>query len=96
MYMYMYTGIIVPYPIVHVLYWTLPTLSIVSTQNGVTPLMTASFHGHVDIVRMLIEAKAQVNTQEEVHVTCTCILLLSPENTLYNTSSYVIDNVYLE
>ena len=28
--------------------------------------MAASFHGHVDIVRMLIEAKAQVNTQEEV------------------------------
>ena len=33
--------------------------------------MTASFHGHVDIVRMLIEAKAQVNTQEEVHVCCS-------------------------
>ena len=28
--------------------------------------MTASIHGHVDIVRMLIEAKAQINTQEEV------------------------------
>ena len=28
--------------------------------------MGASFHGHVDIMRMLIEAKAQVNTQEEV------------------------------
>ena len=41
-------------------------LSIVSTQNGVTPLMAASFHGHVDIVRMLIEAKAQVNTQYKV------------------------------
>ena len=53
--------------------------------------MTASFHGHVDIVRMLTEAKAQVNTQEEVHV-YTCILLLPPESTLHNTSSYVIDN----
>ena len=29
--------------------------------------MAASFHGHVDIVRMLTEAKAQVNTQKEVH-----------------------------
>ena len=28
--------------------------------------MAASIHGHIDIVRMLIEAKAQVNTQEEV------------------------------
>ena len=29
--------------------------------------MAASIHGHVDIVKMLIEAKqAQVNTQEEV------------------------------
>ena len=28
--------------------------------------MTASFNGHVDIVRTLIEAEVQVNTQEEV------------------------------
>ena len=28
--------------------------------------MTASFEGHVDIVRILIEAKAQVNTIDEV------------------------------
>ena len=28
--------------------------------------MTASFEGHVDIVRILIEAKAQINAQEEV------------------------------
>ena len=28
--------------------------------------MTASFEGHVDIVRILIEAKAQINTQGEV------------------------------
>ena len=36
------------------------------TQNGWTPLMEASFQGHVDIVRILIEAKAQINIQEEV------------------------------
>ena len=36
------------------------------TQNGWTPLMTASFEGHADIVQTLIEAKAQVNTQDEV------------------------------
>ena len=28
--------------------------------------MTASFDGHVDIARMLIESKAQVNSQKEV------------------------------
>ena len=39
--------------------------------------MTASFEGHDDIVRMLIETKAQVNTQDEV---CTqCKLPLPPE-----------------
>ena len=36
------------------------------TQNGWTPLMTASFEGHADIVQTLIEAKAQVDTQKEV------------------------------
>ena len=40
-----------------------------SIQNGWTPLMIASFEGHVDIVRTLIKAKAQINTQEKVHCT---------------------------
>ena len=48
---------------------------IYSTQDGLTPLMTASFQGHSRVVRILIEAKAQVNTQEEVscsyHQKCT-------------------------
>ena len=35
-------------------------------QNGWTPLMTASLEGHAHIVQTLLEAKAQVNTQEEV------------------------------
>ena len=35
-------------------------------QNGWTPLMVASFNGHADIVQTLIEAKAQVDTQEKV------------------------------
>ena len=36
------------------------------TQNGRIPLMTASFNGHADIVQTLIEAKAQVDTQDMV------------------------------
>ena len=42
------------------------TANVCFIQNGETPLMTASFEGHVDIVRILIEAQAQVNTQKEV------------------------------
>ena len=46
--------------------------------------MIASFHGHVDIVKMLIEAKAQINTQDEVY--CSYHL-----NTYYTTN--VISNL---
>ena len=35
-------------------------------QDGTTPLMAASLEGHADIVQSLIEAKAQVDTQDEV------------------------------
>ena len=56
-------------------------------QGGRTPLMTASFEGHVDIVRALIEARAQVNTRKEVW------LLLPPEThctTHHHTQCYYI------
>ena len=33
--------------------------------------MAASFMGHVDIVQTLIEAKAQINTQQEVYAVST-------------------------
>ena len=46
--------------------------------------MIASREGHVDIVRLLIEPKAQVNMQKEVW------LLLPPENT---TSSSKCKNI---
>jgi ankyrin repeat protein len=34
-------------------------------QDGWTPLIRASCNGHVDIVRLLVDAKAQVNRQTE-------------------------------
>lgn len=37
-----------------------------STQSGWTPLMAASFEGHVEVMRQLIEAKAEINTQKKV------------------------------
>ena len=40
-------------------------------QNGRTPLMAASSEGHADIVQTLIEAKAQINTQDEVYAVPT-------------------------
>ena len=39
--------------------------------------MTASSEGHADVVQTLIEAKAQINTQE--------LVFLPLENTLHNT-----------
>ena len=36
------------------------------TQNGRTPLMTASLAGHVDVVSILSEDKTQMNTQTVV------------------------------
>ena len=37
-----------------------------STKDGLTPLIIASVSGHVDVVRVLIEANADVNQQIEV------------------------------
>ena len=41
-----------------------------SIQDERTPLMTASFNGHVDVVRVLIEAQADVHSQDEVWYIC--------------------------
>ena len=37
-----------------------------SIQNGETPLMEASFQGRVDVVRVLIEAHADINKRQKV------------------------------
>ena len=41
-------------------------ISLSLLQNGRTPLMTASFNGHVKVVRVLIGSQAQLNSQDEV------------------------------
>ena len=48
------------------LYNTQQHIIIVHIQVGWTPLVMACFKGHVDIVRLLVQAKAQVNIQIEV------------------------------
>ena len=37
-----------------------------SIQNGTTPLMEASLSGHVEVVRVLIDANSHVNKQNKV------------------------------
>lgn len=37
-----------------------------SLQDGDTPLMIASFNGHVDVVHVLIEACADVHSRKKV------------------------------
>lgn len=56
-----------------------------SFQNGVTPLIAASFSGHVDTIRALIEAKADINQTDEV---------MSMGYKLYNTLSLVVLTFY--
>ena len=50
-------------------------LSSIHSQDGWNPLMIASFKGHVAIVKLLIKAKAQLNTQLEVHCQNTTHLI---------------------
>ena len=43
------------------------TLTILCPQDGGTALHMAAQEGKVDVVRLLIDAEAQVNIQTEVH-----------------------------
>ena len=48
-------------------------INLTISQKGGTPLMVASINGHVNIVKLLIEAKAHLNIQEkEVATTIFC------------------------
>ena len=54
-----------------------------SIQDGWTPLMTASFSGHVDVVRVLIEAHADIHSQNKVEHTGQLVLRLCDDSALY-------------
>ena len=43
------------------------TLTVLCPQDGCTALHLAAQEGKVDVVRLLIDTEAQVNTQTEVH-----------------------------
>ena len=58
-------------------------------QNGWTPLMTASFEGHADIVQTLIEVKAQINTQREVYI-YICYSYHQKAHCTHTTSSHTV------
>ena len=49
--------------------------------------MQASFNGHADIVKTLIEAKAQINTQREVYVIS---IYLQMTHRTHTTSSHTV------
>ena len=45
--------------------------SLDSVQDGFTALHVASFHGHCEVVRMLLEAKTDVNMKNNVSESCS-------------------------
>ena len=56
------------------------TASLNWTQDGDTPLMRASREGHVTVVRLLLENRADVNICDKVvmdFVSCTCMWTFS-------------------
>ena len=54
-----------------------------SIQDGRTPLMEASFSGHVAVVRVLIEAHADVHSQDKVLYTGQPAHRLCDDSALY-------------
>ena len=58
----------------------LSMVSMVMTQDGVTPIIFASQEGHVTVVRLLLEKGADVNICDMVvmdFVSCTCMWMFS-------------------
>ena len=45
-------------------------------QDGKSPLHAASFKGHLEIVKTLIEAKANVNSTTKIGIHIFCIIVM--------------------
>ena len=54
-----------------------------SIQDGETPLMTASFYGHVAVLGLLIEAHAGIHSQNKVWYTGQLVHRLCDDSALY-------------
>ena len=49
--------------------------SLDTVQTGSTALLVAAQEGHCEIVRMLLEAKADVNVQKNVSASCSIVMV---------------------
>ena len=50
---------------------------LLSLQDGVTPLITASNEGHTSVVKLLLEAKAEIDVQNKVMLAAVAYIICS-------------------
>ena len=63
------------------------------SQDGVTALMMASYHGHHSVVRLLVQAGATINTTTQVYQmmgSCICSAQTPPSLLLQLTANFMI------
>ena len=51
--------------------------SLLSLQDGVTPLIVASNKGHTSVVKLLLEVKAEVDVQNKVMLAVVACIICS-------------------
>ena len=65
-------------------------------QDGRSPLYTASFNGHLDVVKTLMEAGANINQANKVHVHVgrhTCVIVHAKHVHVHHTS--IVHTVFM-
>ena len=50
---------------------------LLSLQDGVTPLIVASHKGHTSVVKLLLEAKAEIDVQNKVMLAVVACIVCS-------------------
>ena len=72
--------------------------SLDSVQDGFTALLVAAQEGHCEIVRMLLEAKADVDMKNNVSESCSsdgvCALAESSINCLWSRDNELVQGVH--